>query len=116
MKRKKQKNVVVTEQPTNTTPVQAQPVPPVTEMSPSDDLQVYYNDAYMREKQRLNEIFGVIVEDTPTVKSEHLVEPDLSDYVLKSDYKKLKRRLGFFVVTTVVFAVLAIALAAIVLL
>lgn len=82
------------------------------EMKPSDELQIYYNDAYMREKQRLNNIFGVIEEDKPVVETVE-VEPDMSDYVHIGKYKKMKRRagaLGFFMV---VFAIAAVALAVI---
>ena len=35
---------------------------PLSEMSPSEELQIYYNDAYMREKQRFNDMFGIIDE------------------------------------------------------
>ena len=36
----------------------------LSEMSPSEELQIYYNDAYMREKQRFNDMFGIIDEPT----------------------------------------------------
>ncbi len=83
----------------------------IPEITPSDELQIYYNDAYMREKQRLNEIFGVIPEDAPVVKNEHVEETDMSDYVTLKQYKKMKRRAGALAFFTVLFAVAAIVLA-----
>lgn len=81
----------------------------VPEMTPGEELQVYYNDAYMREKQRLNDIFGIIEEEAPTV-VEKVIEPDMSDYVHISELKKQKRRTAVLAVFTAIFAIATVAL------
>ncbi len=99
--KKKNEAPVVNTQPTN------------TEMKPADELQVYYNDAYMREKQRLNSIFGVIEEDQPVIQTERIIEPDMDEYVPIAKYKKVKRKAGWLTFFTIVFAVATVALAVI---
>lgn len=79
------------------------------EMKPGDELQIYYNDAYMRERQRLNDIFGVI-EGEPVVEKEVVVEPDMSDFVHVSEYKKMKRRAAALGVFTAIFAIATVVL------
>lgn len=77
-------------------------------MRPSDELQVYYNDAYMREKQRFNDMFGLIDDDTPAPEAKKLFaesdqsDIDLSDYVSIKKFKRVKRTAIFFVVLTFV--------------
>ncbi len=80
---------------------------------PSDELQSYYNDAYMKERERFNNLFGVIEEDAlaPSKVETVYVEPSPEKYVTVEDYKKTKRLSGFFIFTTVIFAAAAIVLA-----
>ncbi len=80
------------------------------EMKPGDELQIYYNDAYMRERQRLNDIFGVIEEEQPVVEKEVVVEPDMSDFVHVGEYKKMKRRATALGVFTAIFAIATVVL------
>ena len=99
---------------TKTPTVNAEPVvnnnAAATEMKPGDELQIYYNDAYMRERQRLNDIFGVIAEEQPVVEKEVVVEPDMSDFVHVREYKKMKRRAAALGVFTAIFAIATVVL------
>ena len=65
---------------------------PLSDMGPSDELQIYYNDAYMREKQRFNDIFGII-EHEEEKPQETVVAPNLDDYVPVAEYKRVKKKL-----------------------
>lgn len=82
----KRKNV----QPESTT--SAAPERESVNMAPSEDLQIYYNDAYMREKERFNEIFGII-EPKEQPKETVYIQPDMKKYVSKKSYK---RAVGFW--------------------
>ena len=77
---------------------------------PNEKLQAYYNEAYINERERLNSMFGRI--DVPIVKKEIIYrDPDLSEYVHISKYKKKSRAaaaLGIlFAIATIGAAVLA---------
>lgn len=83
-------------------------------LRPSDELQVYYNDAYMREKQRFNDMFGLLEDDVPApdaVKrlSQDSSAPsiDMSCFVPLKKYKKAKSTATFFVVLTIICAAAA---------
>lgn len=83
-------------------------------MRPSDELQVYYNDAYMREKQRFNDMFGFLEEDEPSpdVVKRILLENakndvDLSNYVPLKKFKRIKATATLFVLLTLVCAAAA---------
>lgn len=85
----------------------------VETMRPSDELQVYYNDAYMREKQRFNDIFGLLEDDMPApdavkkIQLENAEPVDLSQYVPLKKFKKVKSVAGVFVFLTIVCAAAA---------
>lgn len=81
--------------------------------APSDELQLYYNDAYMNERERFNNIFGVIEEDALAPKQVETVyvEPSPEKFVDIKQYKKAKRSRGFFVFTTLIFAAAAVVFA-----
>ena len=72
---------------------------------PDEKLQAYYNDAYISERDRLNSMFGRI--DTYPVVEEKIVyrDPDLTEYVHVSQYKKKSRAAA---VLGVLFAIAAI--------
>lgn len=77
---------------------------------PNEQLQTYYNEAYINERERLNAMFGRI--DAPVIKKEIIYrDPDLSEYVHISKYKKKARCatvLGIlFAIATVAAGVLA---------
>ncbi|NCA92435.1 hypothetical protein EOM82_04190 [bacterium] len=83
-------------------------------LRPSDELQVYYNDAYMREKQRFNDMFGLLEEDVPApeaVKKFYEADDkpniDLSQYVPVKKYKKVKSTATLFVLLTIICAAAA---------
>lgn len=82
---------------------------PLSDMAPSEELQIYYNEAYMREKQRFNEIFGIIEQNEPEQEKIY-IEPSPAEYVKMERYRKKRNKANFFLVTTVIFAVAAIAL------
>ena len=74
---------------------------------PDEKLQAYYNDAYISERDRLNAMFGRI--DTYPVVEEKIVyrdDPDLTEYVHVSQYKKKSRAAA---VLGILFAIAAIA-------
>lgn len=80
-------------------------------MRPSDELQVYYNDAYMREKQRFNDMFGLLEDDVPAPDAVKRIcienaqnQIDLSEYVPLKKFKRVKSTATFFVLTTIVLA------------
>ena len=77
---------------------------PISDMSPSDELQIYYNDAYLKEKQRFNDIFGIIETEKPVAEKVY-VEPSLEEYVEKKKFKKVKRIATLFIVLTIALAV-----------
>lgn len=74
--------------------------------APSDELQIYYNDAYMKERERFNNIFGVIDNDALAQNQVETVyiEPSPEEYVTMKQYKKTKKSLGIFIVSTILFA------------
>ncbi len=83
-------------------------------LRPSDELQVYYNDAYMREKQRFNDMFGLLEEDVPApdaVKKlsveNQAAKIDMSQYVPVKKYKKVKSTATIFVILTIICAAAA---------
>lgn len=82
----------------------------VEKLQPSDELQVYYNDAYMREKQRFNDIFGLLDEDMPAPDAakkiilENAKAEDMSQFVPLKRYKKLKSTATVFVLLTIICA------------
>ena len=84
---------------------------PLSDMKPSEELQIYYNDAYMREKQRFNDIFGII-EQPAEEKPQETPEPDLNDYVHIDEFKKLKKKLRGYCIAF--WCVLAVAIAMII--
>lgn len=81
--------------------------------APSDELQLYYNDAYMKERERFNNIFGVIDEDAlaPNQVETVYVEPSPEKYVTVEEFKKSKGKARFWVITTLIFAAATIVLA-----
>ena len=81
---------------------------PLANMAPSEELQIYYNDAYMREKQRFNDIFGII-EEPKDEKQEEAQGPDLSEYVHVDEFKKLKKKLKSYRIAFWIFFLIAIA-------
>ncbi len=74
--------------------------------APSDELQLYYNDAYMKERERFNNIFGVIEEDALAPKQVETVyvEPSPDKYITVEQFKKAKKGKGLFVFTTIILA------------
>jgi len=80
--------------------------------APSDELQLYYNDAYMKERERFNNIFGVIDDDAlaPNQVETVYVEPSSDKYVTMKQFKGAKRKIGFFVFTTLVFVAATVIL------
>lgn len=83
---------------------------PLSDMAPGEELQIYYNDAYMREKQRFNDIFGIIEQDEPE-KEKVYIEPSPEEYVSVKQFKKTRRVANLFAVLTVVLAAGVIVLA-----
>lgn len=81
-----------------------------TPLAPSDELQLFYNDAYMKERERFNNIFGVIEEDALAPKQVETVyvEPSPDKYITVERYKKIKGGTAFFIFTTIIFAAAAI--------
>ena len=54
-----------------------------------EKLQAFYNDAYINERDRLNAMFGRIDSAYPIVEEKIVYrDPDLSEYVHVSKYKK----------------------------
>ncbi|MBR1747689.1 MAG: hypothetical protein IJ735_05725 [Clostridia bacterium] len=89
---------------------------PLSDLAPSEELQIYYNDAYMREKQRFNDMFGIIETSEPVKTS---VQPDPTpveqasaseeEYVPLAEYEKLRRkksRMKFGLAITITLAVI----------
>ena len=79
------------------------------------ELQSYYNDAYIKERERLNAMFGR-VDTYPVVQKEVVYkekEPDYSKYVTMDKYKKESRAVGWLAFFFTVAALAAIALAVI---
>ena len=79
-------------------------------------MEEYYNIAYAKERQRLNEMFGRInysytPEQTKTVEVEKIVYRDKEGSVPQKKHKKTKSLAGFFIATTIIFAAIAIVLA-----
>ena len=84
---------------------------------PDEKPQAFYNEAYISERDRLNAMFGRL--DTYPVVEEKIIyrDPDLSEYVPMSVYKKKSRAasalgilFGIAAVAAVVFALLAFVL------
>lgn len=76
--------------------------------APGNELHVYYNDAYMKERERFNSIFGIVdsTEDSPDieqpVKETVYVEPSADEYVPIKKYKKVKGALAAFVIIAII--------------
>lgn len=73
-------------------------------------MEEYYNIAYAKERKRLNEMFGRInygyyPDEPTTVEKIVYKEPDKSKFVPVEKYNKKKRKVGFFVFTTILFIV-----------
>jgi len=93
---------------------------PISEMSPSEELQIYYNDAYMREKQRFNDMFGIIERpeeerSQPSPETQQAIveqiKKESDDYVPVAKYEKLRKKrnaLKVALAITVTIAVIAI--------
>ena len=98
---------------------------PMSEMSPSEELQIYYNDAYMKEKQRFNDMFGIIDEpkaapqqQQPDYTPPYVVQPNApagEDYAYaaalqreKKQKKKLSGVAKFFIALAVVLVIVGI--------
>jgi len=86
----------------------------LSSLRPSDELQVYYNDAYMREKQRFNDMFGLLEEDVPAPDAVNKLyvensspSIDMSQYVPVKKYKKVKSTATVFVLLTLICAAAA---------
>lgn len=80
-------------------------------MRPSDELQVYYNDAYMREKQRFNDMFGMLEDDSPAPDAAKRLfaesnqdNIDLSEYVTLKKFKRVRSTATIFVLVSLVLA------------
>lgn len=60
---------------------------------PSDELQLYYNDAYMKERERFNSLFGVIDDDALSANKVETVyiDPSPDKFVEIKVYKKAKK-------------------------
>ncbi|NLL55630.1 MAG: hypothetical protein GX242_00240 [Clostridiales bacterium] len=86
---------------------------PKMPFGPSDELQLYYNDAYMKERERFNNLFGTIEEDVLAPKQVETVyvEPSPDEFVSVSAYKKAKRSARFFATAAIVFAAAAVVFA-----
>ena len=72
---------------------------------PPETLQAYYRDAYMRERERFNSMFGTLDYNPPyeePICKEKAEEPQ-EEMVPKKKYKKAKGALASFIVLTVVF-------------
>ena len=73
-------------------------------------MEEYYNIAYAKERKRLNEMFGRInygyyPDEPTTVEKIVYKEPDKNKFVPVEKYNKKKRKVGFFVFTTILFIV-----------
>lgn len=75
---------------------------------PQETLQTYYKDAYMRERDRFNSMFGTIEYNPPY---ERPIYPETEtlqknvmqeDMVPKKKLKKSKRALSIFIVLTII--------------
>lgn len=73
--------------------------------SSKDTLRAYYKDAYMRERERFNSMFGTLDYYPPYEEPKEEIDIDeiLADTVPKQKYKKAKRCIATFAVLTVVF-------------
>ncbi|MCR4662223.1 MAG: hypothetical protein K5765_09550 [Clostridia bacterium] len=79
-----------------------------------EHLQVYYDNAYLAERERLDSIFGPLeLFDTAKEVKEKIVykDPDLTNYVEKKLYNKQKKRSIFWCITTCCFLVAAVVFA-----
>ena len=100
MKKKKQNEQPVVE-PAQETAEKSTTAFPMSEMSPSDELQIYYNDAYMREKQRFNDMFGIIERPeeehalpSPETQQAFVAQQpkESDDYVPVAKYEKMRKK------------------------
>lgn len=82
---------------------------PLSDMAPSDELQVYYNEAYLREKKRFNDIFGII-EQEEQEKEKVYIPPSPDEYVTMKKYKRLQNVATAFIALTILFAAAAVVL------
>lgn len=76
---------------------------------PKETLQTYFKDAYMRERERFNSMFGTLEYNPPfeypDYKKEEAIETQVvvEDEMLVKKYKKAKRTATAFVILTVIF-------------
>lgn len=129
MKKRKQD---VVEEPVEETKAEQKPVEtkevaapevPSTQLTPSDELQIYYNEAYLREKQRFNDMFGIIESErtekkaAPVLPAQQAVDEKKDDerYVPVEKYVKQRKRisrlkfgLAITITLTVIFAIVVI--------
>lgn len=72
---------------------------------PPDTLQSYYKDAYMKERERFNSMFGTLDYNPPYEEPicKETQQQEQEEMVSKKKYKKAKGAVAAFVVLTVVF-------------
>ncbi len=100
----KKKNKSVPVENVQQEPVKRNPTAfPLSDMVPGEELQIYYNEAYMREKQRFNDIFGIIEQEEPE-KEKVYVQPSPDEYVTMKQYRRSKRTTSVFVFLTLCLA------------
>lgn len=96
-KKKQQSEVIKTADNRNPTAF------PLSDMTPSDELQIYYNEAYMKEKKRFNDIFGII-EQEEQEKEKVYIPPSPDEYVTMKKYKRAQNVATAFIALTIVLA------------
>ncbi len=82
---------------------------PLSDMAPSDELQVYYNEAYLKEKKRFNDIFGII-EPEEQEKEKVYIPPSPDEYVTMKKFKRMQNVATTFIALTIIFAAAAVIL------
>ena len=82
---------------------------PLSDMAPSDELQVYYNEAYMREKKRFNDIFGII-EQEEQEKEKVYIPPSPEEYVTVKRYKRLLNVATAFISLSIILGAATVVL------
>lgn len=76
---------------------------PLSDMSPSDELQIYYNEAYLKEKKRFNDIFGII-EHEEVEKEKVYIPPSPDEYVTVKKYKRAQNVATAFISLSIILA------------
>lgn len=100
---KKKKQSVPVEPTPAETPKRNPTAFPLSDLVPGEELQIYYNEAYMKEKQRFNDIFGIIEQEEPE-KEKVYVQPSPDEYVTVKQYRRSKRTASVFVFLTLCLA------------